>query len=90
MMALSIKKSKIVGTIDNLQEKLNGDIPVNKIELLELINSWGRNQNLILTNVENKYNIVIPEIKLNECYDLSKFQTVFVKTNTCSRAMLTN
>ncbi len=41
-MALEIIDKKIVGTIDNLQEKLEGKLPVDRLELIELINSWGR------------------------------------------------
>ena len=40
-MALKIENEKIVGTIDNLQEKLNGELPINRLELLYLVNSWG-------------------------------------------------
>ena len=28
--------------IQNLQEKLNGELPINRLELLYLVNSWGR------------------------------------------------
>ena len=41
-MALKIENEKIVGTIDNLQEKLEGKLPVDRLELLYLVNSWGR------------------------------------------------
>ena len=84
-MALVIKKQRIVGTINNLQEKLNGELPINRLELLYLINSWGR-----ISSFDTNDNIKITKCKSKECYDLSKLQTVFVKTNTCSRAMLTN
>ncbi len=30
--------------IQNLQEKLNGKLPVDRVELLYLVNSWGRNK----------------------------------------------
>ena len=33
-MPLQIKNKTIVGTIDNLNEKLNGKIPINKLELI--------------------------------------------------------
>ena len=84
-MALEIKNKTIVGEIDNLQEKLNGEFPVDRLELLYLINSWGRTSSFYINE-----NIQILECEAKECYDLSKFQIVFVKTNTCSRAMLTN
>ena len=41
-MALKIENEKIVGTIDNLEEKLDGKLPVTREELLILVNSWGR------------------------------------------------
>lgn len=41
-MALKIENEKIVGTIDNLEEKLNGELPTNRLELIYLVNSWGR------------------------------------------------
>ena len=39
-MALEIKDEKIAGRINNLKEKLNGEIPINRLELLYLVNSW--------------------------------------------------
>ena len=98
-MALEIINRKIVGTIDNLQEKLNGEIPVTREELFVLVSSWGRRLGFYTKDSKNK-DIYIKECEATqseqtrfvrkECYDLSKLQTVFVKTNTCSRAMLTN
>ena len=41
-MALEIQNDTIVGKIDNLQEKLNGELPINRLELIHLVNSWGR------------------------------------------------
>ncbi len=69
-MALEIKNERIVGRIDNLQEKLNGELPINRLELLYLVNSWGRNQEL-----DTNENIKIHECKSKECYDLSKLDT---------------
>ena len=43
-MALEIKNDTIIGTINNLQEKLNGELLIDRLELLYLINSWGRSQ----------------------------------------------
>ena len=83
-MALEIQNETIVGTVDNLQEKLDGELPINILELLYLINSWGKHEYYTTAD------ICIRGYEAKECYDLSKFQTVFVKTNTCSRAMLTN
>ena len=81
-MALEIKNKTIVGTIndihsmngiglhDNLQEKLNGELPINRLELLYLINSWGRDNDFYTDE-----NIIIPKCKAKECYDLSKLDT---------------
>ena len=62
-MALEIQNKRIVGTIDNLQEKLNGKLPVDRIELLYLINSWGRSQDFSTSE-----NILIPECGATQCY----------------------
>ena len=90
-MALKIINHEIIGEIDDLNAKLSGEKPVTREELLYLVNSWGREQafKFIYDNQTNNF-ISIKESKPKEYYDLSKFQTVFVKTNTCSRAMLTN
>ena len=81
-MALEIQNETIVGTVndihsmngiglhDNLQEKLNGELPINRLELLYLINSWGRDNDFY--TVEN---IIIPKCEAKECYDLSKLDT---------------
>ncbi len=81
-MALIVKDEEIVGTIndihsmngiglhDNLQEKLNGKLPVDRVELLYLINSWGRSQDFSTSE-----NILIPECGATQCYDLSKLDT---------------
>ena len=69
-MALEIQNKRIVGTIDNLQEKLNGKLPVDRVELLYLINSWGRSQDFSTSE-----NILIPECGATQCYDLSKLDT---------------
>ena len=86
-MALIIKDSRIVGTIDNLEDKLVGKIPVTREELLVLVNTHGRFERSYITTYPN---IIIEKCDSKECYNLSKLQTVFVKTNTYSRAMLTN
>ena len=71
-MALKIIDEKIVGTIDNLQDKLEGKLPVDRLELLVLINSWGR-INFFYTYTEYlEESLKIEECKAKECYDLSK------------------
>ncbi len=52
--------------IIDIEKKLNGTIPINKFELLELVNSWGRKENC-LTNED----IIINNCDANEKYDLS-------------------
>ena len=69
-MALEIKNDTIIGTINNLQEKLNGELPINGSELLYLINSWGREEEF-----DTNDNIKIPKCEAKECYDLSKLDT---------------
>ena len=69
-MALEIQNETIVGIMDNLQEKLNGELPINRLELLYLVNSWGRNQEFCTNE-----NIIIPKCKSKECYDLSNLDT---------------
>ena len=51
-MALKIIENKIVGTIDNLQDKLEGKLPIDRLELLYLVNSWGRNKNIYQSSSE--------------------------------------
>ena len=41
-MALEIIDKKIVGAINKLEDKLNGKLPIDRLELLYLVNSWGR------------------------------------------------
>ena len=69
-MALSIENKQIVGTIDNIQEKLNGELPIDRLELIYLVNSWGR----VSTNDYeiNGNKIEIKKYDPKECYDLSK------------------
>ncbi len=69
-MALEIIRKRIVGTIDNLQEKLNGELPINRLELLYLVNSWGRDYDFYTNE-----NIIIPKCEATQCYDLSKLDT---------------
>ena len=51
-MALEIQNNKIVGTVDNLQEKLNGEIPIDRLELLVLVNSWGRTKSFYIFDID--------------------------------------
>ena len=70
------KNNELEGRIYNLENKLNGKIPVNELELIKLINSWGRNNSgsiRIKDNENNEVNFSISEPK--ECYDLSKLDT---------------
>ncbi len=71
-MALIIKDSRIVGTIDNLEDKLDGKIPVTREELLVLVNTHGRFERSYITTYPN---IIIEKYNANECYDLSKLDT---------------
>ena len=71
IMALKIENKKIVGTIDNLEEKLDGKLPVDRLELLYLINSWGRHYKFGVNDMQ----IEIEKCEAKECYDLSKLDT---------------
>ena len=72
-MALKIKNERIIGTIDKLEEKLEGKLPVDRLELLVLVNSWGRT-NFSYTEYLNE-DIKIEKCGPNYCYDLSKLDT---------------
>ena len=69
-MALEIIDEEIVGTIEDLEEKLEGKLPVDRLELLYLVNSWGRT-NFFYTEYLNE-EVKIEKQKEKECYDLSK------------------
>ncbi len=69
-MALSIKDQEIIGEIDNLQDKLDGKLPIDRLELLYLVNSWGRT-NFFYTEYLNE-DVKIEKHREKECYDLSK------------------
>ncbi len=73
-MALEIINNRIVGTIDNLEEKLSGEIPVTRDELIVLINSWGRTHSFCTID-SNNFDIIIKECEKKESYDLSKLDT---------------
>ena len=73
-MALSIKNQEIIGEIDNLQDKLDGRIPIDRLELLVLVNSWGRNAYILTQNEikDNNLEFCIDNCEPKECYNLSK------------------
>ena len=55
--------------IRNLNEKLNGELPVTRENLFELINSWGRKESF---NVSGSLisSFYVPKSDINECYPL--------------------
>ncbi len=69
-MALEIINRKIVGTIENLENKLEGTLPVTREELIYLINSWGRLEEVEF-NIGFDNKIKIDKCEAKECYDLS-------------------
>ncbi len=69
-MALKIKNERIIGTIDNLEAKLNGELSVDRLELLYLVNSWGRIDFFYTKYLDEV--VKIEQCKAKECYDLSK------------------
>ena len=69
-MSLKIKNERIIGTIDNLEEKLEGKLPVDRLELFYLINSWGRTS-FFYTEYLNK-DVKIEKCEPNYYYNLSK------------------
>ena len=73
-MALEIINRKIVGTIDNLEEKLSGKLPVTREELLVLTNSWGRKLDFE-AKASNNQTLKIDKCDSKECFDLSKLDT---------------
>ena len=73
-MAIKIINRKLVGTINKLKDKLEGKSPINREELLFLVNSWGRT-NSFCTIDSNDFNVIIKECEKKECYDLSKLDT---------------
>ena len=71
-MALSIKDQEIIGEIDKLEEKLSGKLPVDRLELLYLVNSWGR--------IDFFYTEYLDEdVKIEECKATQSEQTKFVR-----------
>ena len=76
-MALRVEKYNIVGEIDNLQDKLDGKLPIDRLELIYLVNSWGRDREFSL-KVNDEY-INLKKSEPKECYDLSKLDTSLIK-----------
>ena len=74
-MGLDIIDQKIVGDINNLQEKLEGKIPVDILELIHLVNSWGRSNKIIIFQ-SNK------QIEIDNCEATQSEQTKFVRTQS--------
>ncbi len=68
-MALRVENNRLVGNVDNLETKLNGKLPVDRLELIYLVNSWGRSETFITYN--NDMEIIIKKCEVKECYDLS-------------------
>ena len=54
-------------SIENLEQKLNGELPVTREELIELVDSWGR---FSLGQDGTKW-----ITGMDECYDLSRLDT---------------
>ncbi len=56
-MALRIENNRLIGNIDNLEAKLNGELPVNRAELLFLASLHGRNKDVFIeVNKETLFN----------------------------------
>ena len=74
-MGLKIKNGRIVGTIDNLEDKLDGKIPITREELLVLVDSWGRSTGFYTKDSKNK------DIYIESCKATQSEQTRFVRCN---------
>ena len=81
-MTLSIENQQIIGKIDDLEDKLEGKLPVDRLELIELINSWGR-YNSFQTSALNYNQIEIKVCEPLECYNLSKLDVSRIKNMNC-------
>ena len=56
-MALRVENNRLIGNIDNLEAKLNGELPVNRAELLFLASLHGRNKDVFIeVNKETLFN----------------------------------
>ncbi len=56
--------------LENLEEKLEGKLPITRNELIYLVNSHGRNRDFYLRD-ENQKEIIVKQCEPNYCYDLS-------------------
>ena len=72
-MALKIKNERIIGTIDKLEEKLEGKLPITREELFVLVNSWGRNISFYTKDSQNK------DIYIEECEPTQSEQALLVR-----------
>ena len=71
--SLRIKDYKIIGNIYDLEKKINGEIPVTRLELLVLVSTWGRN-GIFYTNIKED-KVFIKEKDKGKSFDLSKLDT---------------
>ena len=71
--SLRVKNNEIIGNIYNLEKKLNGEIPVTRLELLVLVSSWGRTS-IFYTNIKDD-KVLIKEKNKGKSFDLSKLDT---------------
>ena len=56
-MGLRVENNRLIGNIDNLEDKLNGELPVNRAELLFLASLHGRNKDVFIeVNEESLFN----------------------------------
>src|SRR5574344_1912603 len=67
-----VRKKEI--KLKNLEEKLEGKLPITRNELIYLINSHGRNRDFYLRD-DNQKQIIVKQCEPKECYDLSKLDT---------------
>ncbi len=70
---------KIVGEIDYLKEKLEGKLPVNSLELIHLINLYGRKENSHFKINGEDIKFYRNKANLDKTYDLSKLDVSEIK-----------
>ncbi len=75
-MALKIKNERIIGTIDKLEEKLEGKLPITREELFVLVNSWGRRLGFATKDSQNK------DIYIGSCEATQSEQALLVRTQS--------
>ena len=71
--SLRVKNNEIIGNIYDLEKKINGEIPVTRLELLVLVSSWGRTS-IFYTNIKDD-KVLIKEKNKGKSFDLSKLDT---------------